>query len=142
MTEQEGEHYLKDQLFHGLRSNICNAHWYMYDRPDSQYSKLVMAARKAETETPGSGASEGRAKSAAVELDMQPKATSSEPPYEAIAQQIAYLMSTITNQNASNNGQMVQDITMGIENVLIQKPKGQRKIKRYALLGYNIRKGK
>ena len=36
---------------------------------------------------------------------MQSKATSSEPPYDAITQQIAHLMSTITNQNASNNGQ-------------------------------------
>ena len=77
----------------------------MYDKPDSQYSKLVMAARKATTETPGSGASEVRAKSAVVELGTQPKATSSKPPYEAIMQQIVYLMSAITNQNASNNGQ-------------------------------------
>ena len=27
----------------------------MYNKPNSQYSKLVMAARKAETETPGGG---------------------------------------------------------------------------------------
>ena len=52
---------------------------YMYDKPDSQYSKLVMAARKAKTETPGSGASEVRPKSAVVELGTQPKATSSKP---------------------------------------------------------------
>ena len=77
----------------------------MYAKADSQYSKLVMVARKAKTETPGSGESEVRAKSAVVELDTQPKATSSESSYEAIIQQIAYLMSTITNQNASNNGQ-------------------------------------
>ena len=61
MTEQEGEHYLKDWLFHGLRSNIQNVLHYMYDKPHSHYSKFVMAARKAETETPGSGASEARA---------------------------------------------------------------------------------
>ena len=42
----------------------------MYDEPYFQYSKLVMAARKAETETPGSGVSEVRAKSIVVELDM------------------------------------------------------------------------
>ena len=55
-------------------------------------------------ETPGSGVSEVRAKSTVVEMGTQPKANSSEPPYEAIMQQIAYLMSAITNQNKSNNG--------------------------------------
>ena len=45
-----------------------------------------------------------RAKSAVVELDTQPNANSSEPPYEAIIQQIVYLMFAITNQNANNNG--------------------------------------
>ena len=77
----------------------------MYDKSNSQYSKLVMTARKAETETAGSGASEARAKSAVIELETKPKVTSSEPSYEAITQQIAYLISAITNQNASNNGQ-------------------------------------
>ena len=73
MTEQESEHHLKDCLLHGLRSNIWNAFHYMYDKPNSQYSKLVMAARKAESETPGSGVSEVIAKSAIVGLDTQPK---------------------------------------------------------------------
>ena len=54
MTEEEGVKHLKDWLFHGLKSNICNALYYMYYKPDLQYSQLVMAARKAETETPGS----------------------------------------------------------------------------------------
>ena len=49
--------------------------------------------------------SEGRAKSTVVELETQPKASSSKPSYEAIMQQITYLMSTITNQNANSNGQ-------------------------------------
>ena len=62
MTEEEGKNYLKDQLFHGLRPNIHNTHYYMYDKPDSQHSKLVMAARKAETETPWGGVSEARAR--------------------------------------------------------------------------------
>ena len=39
----------------------------MYDKSDSQYSQLsIMAARKAETEAPGSDVSEARAKSAIV----------------------------------------------------------------------------
>ena len=105
MTEQEGEHHFKDLLSHGLRYIINNVLQYMYDKPDSQNSKLVMAARKAIAKTPGTGVSEVRAKSAVVELETQPKATSSEPAYEAIMQQIAYLMATITNQNTNNNGQ-------------------------------------
>ena len=64
-----------------------------------------MAGSKAETETPGSGVPKVRAKSAVVELDTQRKANSSEPPYEAIMQQIAYLMSAITNQKTNNNAQ-------------------------------------
>ena len=52
MTEEEGVKYLKDCLFHRLKPNICNALHYMYDKPDSHYSQLVMAVRKAETETP------------------------------------------------------------------------------------------
>ena len=45
----------------------------MYDKFDSQYSKLVMAARMAKTKTPGGGVLEARAKSAVVELETQPK---------------------------------------------------------------------
>ena len=77
----------------------------MYDKPDFQYGKLVIAARKAKTETPGGGVSEARAKSAVVKLETQLKAASSEPSYETITQQIIYLMSTTTNQNAKTNGQ-------------------------------------
>ena len=70
-----------------------------------QYSQLVMAARKAETETPGGSVPEARVKSAVDELETQPKVDSSDKSYEAITQQIVYLMSTITNQHLNNNGQ-------------------------------------
>ena len=66
MTEEEGIKQLKDPLFHGLKPNIHNALHYMYDKPDSQYSQLVMVVRKAETEILGSSVSEARAKSAVV----------------------------------------------------------------------------
>ena len=75
----------------------------MYDTPNLQYSQLVMAARKVETETPGSNVSEARAKSTVVGIDSNSKGDSSDPSYEVITQQIAYLMSAITNQNKSNN---------------------------------------
>ena len=84
-----------------------------------------MAARKAKTETP-----EVRAKSAVVELGTQPKATSSEPPYEAIMQHMVYLMSTITNQNVSNNGQNGARHNNGngkFPNTKTQRPKKDRK---------------
>ena len=51
MTEEEGHRHLKDCLFHELKPNLCNALCYLYDKPDSQYSQLVMASRKDETET-------------------------------------------------------------------------------------------
>ena len=41
----------------------------MYKIPDLQYSQLVIAASKAETETLGSNVSEVRVKSAVVEID-------------------------------------------------------------------------
>ena len=63
MTGEEGHRPLKDHLFHGLKPNLCKTHCYLYDKPVSQYRQLVMASRKAETETLGIGVSEGRAKS-------------------------------------------------------------------------------
>ena len=66
MTEEEGHRHLKDCLFHGLKPNLHNVLCYLYDKPDSQYSQLVMASRKAEMETLRSSMSEGRAKSAIV----------------------------------------------------------------------------
>ena len=102
----------------------------MYDKPDQQCSQLMMAARKAETETPGSGVSEVRAKSAVVELGLQSKMTSSDPPYEVITQQIAYPMSAITNQNANNNGQngsRCNNSNGKFSNTKTQRPKKERK---------------
>ena len=58
MTKEEGHRYLKDHLFHGLKPPLCNALHYLYDKPDSQYSQLVTASRKAKTETLRSSMSE------------------------------------------------------------------------------------
>ena len=69
MTEEEDQRHLKDCLFHGFKPNLHNALHYLYDRPDSQYSQLVMASRKAETETLRSSVSEVRAKSVVVGAD-------------------------------------------------------------------------
>ena len=94
----------------------------MYDKPDFQYSKLVMAARKAKTETPGSGVSGARAKSAVVEIETQSKVASSEPPYEAVTQQITCPL--LPNRMQTIMDKMVQDIIMGMENFLKLEPKG------------------
>ena len=100
MTKEEGHRHLKDHLFHGLKPNLCNALHYLYDKPDSQYSQLVMASRKAEMETLGSSVSKCRAKSPIVgtNTDLAEAKASSKPSYEAITQQIAYLMSAVANQ--------------------------------------------
>ena len=76
----------------------------MYYEPNSQYSQLVMALRKAETETLGSSVSEVKGKSAVVGEDTtsQAKGVSPEPSYKALTQQIGYLMSGITNSNNQN----------------------------------------
>ena len=105
MSEEEGIKHLKDCLFHGLKPNIHNVLHYMYDKPDSQYSQLIMAVKKAETETPRGNVSEARAKSSVVGTASawQAKLARSYPPYEALTQQIAYLMSAITNQILSKN---------------------------------------
>ena len=109
MTEEDGHRHLKDHLFHGIKPNLCNSLQYMYDKPDSQYSQLVMVLRKAETETLGSSVSEVCVKSTVVGTDtnLQAKGPSSEPSYEAITQQIPCLMSAVTNQtnpNLNKNG--------------------------------------
>ena len=68
-----------------------------------------MASRKAETETLRSSVSEVQVKSAVVwtDIDLVEKEASSKPLYEAIMQQIAYLMSAVANQtnlNATKTG--------------------------------------
>ena len=100
MTKEEGHRHFKDCLFHGLKPNLHNALHYPYDKPDSQYSQLVMASRKAEIETLGIDVSKGRAKSAiaGTNTDLAESRASSEPSYKAITQQIAYLMSAVAKQ--------------------------------------------
>ena len=141
MTEEEGVRHLKDHVFHGLKPNLHNALHYMYDKLDSQYSQLVMALRKAKTETLESIVPKARAKSAVVGSDTAPqvKGVGSEPSYEALTQQIAYLMSAVSNQtnqklskskecdgSKSSNGNVKYSYTK------FQKPKRDKK---YEILG-------
>ena len=136
MTEEEGVRHLKDHLVHGLKPNLCNTLHYMYDKLDSQYSQLVMALRKAETETLRSSVLEAWAKSTVVGKDttLQAKGASSEPSHEALTQQIVYLMSTVTNQTKQNssksNGHNDSEPSNGngkYSYTKFQKPKRDRK---------------
>ena len=104
MTEVEGHRHLKDHLFHELKPNLHNALCYFYDKPDFQYSQLVITSKKAETETLRSSGSEVSTKPTVVGPDTNSlaKGVSSEPSYEAIMQQIAYLISAVANQINSN----------------------------------------
>ena len=92
-----------------------------------------MAARKTETETPGSSVSEARPKSTVVgtALVLQAKVASSNPPHEALTQQIAYLMSAITNQNSSknngHNGSKPSNGNSKYSSTKFQRPKRDKK---------------
>ena len=94
MTKEEGHRHLKDCLFHGLKPNLHNALHYLYDKPDSQYSQLVMASRKAEIETLRRSMSYIRAKSMVIgaDMDLAEAKARADPSYESITQQIAYLV--------------------------------------------------
>ena len=137
MTEEEGVRHLKNCLFRGLKPNLHNTICYMYDKPDSQYSQLVIALRKAETETLESSVPEARAKSTVVGLDTasRAKGASSEPSYEALTQQIAYLMPAVTNQSNQNLGKSKECDDSKSSNgngkysyTKFQKPKRDKKI--------------
>ena len=99
----------------------------MYDTPNLQYSQLVMATRKAETETPGSNVSEVRAKSAVVETVSKFEGTSSDPSYEVITQQITYIMYAITYQNTTNKSSRHNNGNGKISNTKTQRSEKDRK---------------
>ena len=99
-----------------------------------------MVLRKAETETLGSSVSKIRAKATAVgtDTDSQVKGASSEPSYEVITQQIAYLMSAVTNQNnpsMNKNGCPQGSSPMEMVRTHPLHSKDQGRIKEYDMLG-------
>ena len=92
-----------------------------------------MAVRKAETEKPRSSVSEATAKSTVVGTASasEVRVASSDPPYEALTQQIACLMSAITKQNLSKiNGYNGSKLSNGNDKYFstrFQRPKRDRK---------------
>ena len=75
--------------------------------------------------------SNARAKSTVVGIDLQAKLLNSDPPYEALTQQIAYLMSAITNQNLSKidecNGSKQSNGNSKFSTTKFQRPQWDRK---------------
>ena len=100
MTEEEGHRHLKDHYFMGLNPISIMPFAISVINLTPNIAQLVMALRKAETETLGSSVSEVRAKSAVVgaDTDSLEKKAISKPSYEAVTQQIAYIMSAVANQ--------------------------------------------
>ena len=86
-----------------------------------------MAARKVKTEAPGSNVSEARAKSAVVGIDLKSKEGQFWSILWSDPQQIAYLMSAITNQNTNNNSVGHNNGNGKIPNTRTQRPKQDKK---------------
>ena len=51
IANREVPWHLKERLFHGVKKLVRNCIWYLYCNPQTTYSKLVVMARRAESET-------------------------------------------------------------------------------------------
>ena len=51
IADHEVPSHLKDQLFHAVKKHIRDSMRYLYSNPKTTYSELVVAARRAESET-------------------------------------------------------------------------------------------
>ena len=51
IADREVPGHLKDQLFHGVKKHVRDSVRYLYNNPQTTYSKLVVTARRAESET-------------------------------------------------------------------------------------------
>ena len=51
VANHEVPSHLKDQLFHGVKKHVRDSMRYLYSNPQTIYSKLVVTARRAESET-------------------------------------------------------------------------------------------
>ena len=86
----------------------------------------MMAARKAKTETLGGGVSETRAKSAMVELKTQSKVASSINHMRQSQNRLHIKCPPSLTKMQIMMDKMVQDVILGVENLLILEPKGQK----------------
>ena len=91
IADHEVSSHLKDQLFHGVKKHIRDSMRYLYSNLQTTYSKLVVTARRAESETEETKV---KARSAA--------ATEVPPGSKELGDQIARLMATLTRAEQSS----------------------------------------
>ena len=77
--------HLKEQLFHGVKKHVRDSVRYLYSNPQTTYSKLVVAARRAESEM-----EETKVKARSAATTEVPSSS------KELGDQIARLMATLT----------------------------------------------
>ena len=82
---------LKDWLFHGIKKHVRDSVRYLYSNPQTTYSKLVVAARRAESET-----EETKVKARLTATTEVPSGS------KELGDQIARLMAALTRAEQSN----------------------------------------
>ena len=92
IANHEVSSYLKDQLFHGVKKHVRDSMRYLYSNPQTTYSELVAAARRAESETEETNVKVRSA--AAIEVP---------PGSKELGDQIARLMATLTRAEQSSH---------------------------------------
>ena len=91
IAEHEVPSHLKDQLFHGVKKHIRDSMRYLYSNPQTTYSELVVAARRAESET-----EETKVKARSAVATEVPSGS------KELGDQIARLMATLTRVEQSS----------------------------------------
>ena len=92
IADHEVSSHLKDRLFHGVKKHIRDSVRYLYSNPQTTYSELVVAARKAESETEE------------TKVKMQGQAAATEVPSgsKELGDQIVRLMAALTRAEQSS----------------------------------------
>ena len=84
--------HLKERLFHGVKKLAGDSIWYLYANPQTTYSKLVVAARRAESEMEE------------TKVKMRSSATTEVPSSsKELGDQIARLMAALTRSEQGSH---------------------------------------
>ena len=92
IANHEVSSHLKDQLFHGVKKHIRDSVRYLYSNPQTTYSKLVVTARRAESET-----EETKVKARSAATTEVPAGS------KELGDQIAWLMAALTRAEQSTH---------------------------------------
>ena len=90
IANHEVSSHLKDRLFHGVKKHVRDSIWYLYSNPQTTYSKLVVAARRAESKT-----EETKVKARSAAATEVPAGS------KELGDQIAQLMAALTRAEQS-----------------------------------------